>query len=56
MALELYRNTVIGETLKATLDEMIAKKMISQSQCDGIFEKFDKVPWSIIGDHNIFRL
>jgi len=43
MTLNLYRNTVIGETLKTTLDEMITKNMLSRSEYDKVFEKFDQV-------------
>ena len=43
MTLSLFRNMVIGETLKATLEEMIEKNMITRYESERIFEKFDQV-------------
>jgi len=34
---------VIGETLKITLDEMMTKNLVSRSEYDRIFEKFDQM-------------
>ena len=55
MTLGLYRNTVVGETLKATLDEMITKNLVSRSEYDKIFEKFDQVIYFAEKNHNIVR-
>merc|ERR1712038_424467 len=40
--LTLYRNSTIGETLKASLEEMLDQNTITQALADRVLKEFDK--------------